>query len=77
VLPSTTDAAFSLTTTNASSTDYTLKVMTWVAALLTPVVVLYQGWTYWVFRRRISDRHLPAPVVLGPAHPRESPAARP
>jgi cytochrome bd ubiquinol oxidase subunit II len=67
VLPSTTDDAFSLTTTNASSTHYTLTVMTWVAVALTPVVVLYQTWTYWVFRRRISDRHLPAPVVVSSA----------
>jgi cytochrome d ubiquinol oxidase subunit II len=66
VLPSTTDAAFSLTTTNASSTHYTLTVMTWVAVGLTPVVVLYQGYTYWVFRRRISDRHLPAPAAVSP-----------
>ena len=52
------DPANSLTVTNASSTDYTLTVMTWVAAFLTPLVLLYQGWTYWVFRKRISaDRH--------------------
>jgi cytochrome bd ubiquinol oxidase subunit II len=60
VMPSSTDPAFSLNTTNASSTHYTLVVMTWVAAVLTPVVVLYQSWTYWVFRRRISARHIPA-----------------
>ncbi len=54
VLPSTTNAAFSLTVHNASSTPYTLKVMTWVAVLATPVVLLYQGWTYWVFRKRLT-----------------------
>jgi cytochrome d ubiquinol oxidase subunit II len=59
VMPSSTDAAFNLTTTNASSTAYTLKVMTWVAVLLTPIVMLYQGWTYWVFRQRLSAAHLP------------------
>jgi cytochrome d ubiquinol oxidase subunit II len=59
VLPSSTDPAFSLNTTNASSTHYTLTVMTWVAVALTPVVVLYQGYTYWVFRRRISAHHIP------------------
>jgi cytochrome d ubiquinol oxidase subunit II len=62
VLPSTTDPAFSLNTTNASSTHYTLTVMTWVAVALTPVVLIYQGWTYWVFRRRISARHIPAVI---------------
>jgi cytochrome d ubiquinol oxidase subunit II len=59
VMPSTTDDAFSLTVTNASSTDYTLKVMTIVALVMTPVVLLYQGWTYWVFRKRIGTQHLP------------------
>ncbi len=54
VMPSTTDPAFSLTVDNASSTPYTLRIMTWVAAFLTPVVVLYQGWSYWVFRKRIG-----------------------
>lgn len=38
----------------ASSTPYTLEVMTVVAAIFTPLVLLYQGWTYWVFRRRIG-----------------------
>jgi cytochrome d ubiquinol oxidase subunit II len=60
VMPSSTDAAFSLTTTNASSTAYTLKVMTWVAVIFTPIVLMYQGWTYWVFRKRISVHHIPA-----------------
>lgn len=53
------DPANSLTVDNASSTDYTLTIMTWVAVILTPVVLLYQGWTYWVFRKRISAEHIP------------------
>jgi cytochrome d ubiquinol oxidase subunit II len=53
------DPANSLTVTNASSSDYTLTIMTWVAVILTPVVLLYQGWTYWVFRKRISAEHIP------------------
>ena len=40
--------------TRAASSRYTLKVMTVVAVLLVPFVLLYQGWTYWVFRRRVS-----------------------
>lgn len=64
VMPSSTRAAFNLTVTNASSTDYTLKVMTVVAVALTPVVVCYQAWTYWVFRKRISGHHIPAVHVL-------------
>jgi len=59
VMPSSTDPAFSLTVENASSTDYTLKVMTIVALVMTPIVLLYQGWTYWVFRKRIGTQHLP------------------
>jgi cytochrome d ubiquinol oxidase subunit II len=64
VLPSTLDAAFDLTIHNASSTPYTLKVMSWAAALATPVVLVYQGWTYWVFRKRITVEQIPPPVGL-------------
>lgn len=66
VLPSSLDPAWSLTTTNAASTAYTLRIMTWVAVAFTPVVLVYQGWTYWVFRRRIGTQHIPAP---GPSRP--------
>ncbi|WP_345510523.1 cytochrome d ubiquinol oxidase subunit II, partial [Phytohabitans houttuyneae] len=59
VLPSTTDTANNLTIDNASSTPYTLKIMTWVALAFTPIVLLYQSWTYWVFRRRIGVRDIP------------------
>ena len=58
VMPSTTDALYSLTTSNASATDYTLKVMTIVAAIFTPIVLGYQAWTYWIFRKRISTHHI-------------------
>jgi cytochrome d ubiquinol oxidase subunit II len=64
VMPSSTDPAHSLTVHNAASTPYTLTVMTWVAAFLTPFVLLYQGWTYWVFRRRIGTGDIPAPIGL-------------
>jgi cytochrome bd ubiquinol oxidase subunit II len=53
VLPSSVDAAYSLTTANAASTAKTLMVMTVVACIFLPFVLLYQGWTYWVFRKRI------------------------
>ncbi len=59
VMPTTLAGGVSLTTTNASATSYTLTIMTWVAAMFTPLVLLYQGWTYWVFRKRISTRHIP------------------
>jgi cytochrome bd ubiquinol oxidase subunit II len=54
VMPSTLDPAWSLTTANAASTPYTLKVLTVIAAIFTPLVMLYQGWTYWVFRKRVT-----------------------
>ncbi|WP_030885907.1 cytochrome d ubiquinol oxidase subunit II [Streptomyces sp. NRRL F-5053] len=60
VMPSTLDEKWSLTVTNAASTPYTLKIMTWCAAIATPVVLLYQGWTYWVFRKRIGTKSLAA-----------------
>jgi cytochrome d ubiquinol oxidase subunit II len=66
VMPSTTNPAWSLTTSNASATDYTLTVMTWVAVVFTPVVLVYQGWTYWVFRRRIAVHHIPVAPSRGP-----------
>lgn len=60
VMPSSLDPAWSLTVTNASSTAYTLKVMTVVAAIFTPLVLAYQSWSYWVFRRRITVAQIPA-----------------
>ena len=59
VLPSTITEANSLTVSNASSTPYTLKIMTWVAVVFTPILLLYQGWTYWVFRKRIGTNNIP------------------
>ena len=64
VMPSTLDPAFSLTVSNASSTPYTLGIMTWIAAILTPLVLAYQGWTYWVFRKRLTTASIPAHIGL-------------
>jgi len=60
VLPSTTNAAYGLTIQNASSSQYTLTVMTWVAGIMMPLVLAYQAWTYWVFRKRVSRKNIPA-----------------
>jgi cytochrome d ubiquinol oxidase subunit II len=60
VFPSSIDPSFSLTIDNARSSDYTLGVMTWVAVIMIPLVLLYQGWTYWVFRNRITRKSIPA-----------------
>jgi cytochrome bd ubiquinol oxidase subunit II len=58
VLPSLTDRAFDLTVANAASGPYTLGVLTWVGAAFLPLVLLYQGWSYWVFRRRVTRAHV-------------------
>ena len=54
VMVSSLNPEYSLTIYNASSSPYTLRVMTIVALTLVPVVLVYQGWTYWVFRKRIT-----------------------
>ena len=56
ILISTLNPAWSLTITNAASSPYTLKVMSIVAAIMVPVVLAYQIWTYWVFRKRVEAR---------------------
>jgi cytochrome bd ubiquinol oxidase subunit II len=59
VMPSTIDPANNLTIANASSSSYTLTLMSWVAILVVPFVLAYQAWSYWVFRRRLSRDHIP------------------
>jgi cytochrome d ubiquinol oxidase subunit II len=54
VLPSLTDPAFDLTVANAASGPYTLTLLSWVGAVFLPVVIGYQSWSYWIFRRRVS-----------------------
>ena len=60
VMPASNDPANSLTVANASSSAYTLTVMSWVALVFLPLVLLYQGWTYWVFRKRVSRASIEA-----------------
>jgi cytochrome d ubiquinol oxidase subunit II len=60
VMPSSINPAFNLTVFNASSQSYTLTVMTIVAVIMTPLVLLYQGWTYWVFRKRLTSEMIPS-----------------
>ncbi len=62
VMPASNNPAHGLTVVNASSTPYTLTIMTWAAAIATPVVLAYQGWTYWIFRKRIGVHHIPDPT---------------
>jgi cytochrome d ubiquinol oxidase subunit II len=51
---SSTSPAFTLTIHNTASGSYALKVMTIVVVIFLPFVLVYQAWTYYVFRRRIS-----------------------
>lgn len=67
VLPSTLDPEFDLTIFNAASGSYTLGVMTWVAGFALPLILAYQSWTYWVFRKRVGDNHIPDVHDIVPA----------
>jgi cytochrome bd ubiquinol oxidase subunit II len=70
VMVSTLGSATDLTVSNTTSSPYTLRVMTVTAVVLLPIVLAYQGWTYYVFRRRIGRSDVSAP----PSRP--SPASR-
>lgn len=61
VLPSLTDPAFDLTVANAASGPYTLGVLSWIGAAFLPLVIAYQSWSYWVFRRRVTRAHVETP----------------
>jgi len=56
ILVSSLDPAWSLTIVNAASSLYTLKVMTIVAAIFVPIVLAYQIWSYWIFRKRVEAK---------------------
>ena len=53
VMPTSLANGVSLDIWNASASHYALTILTWTAAVLAPLVILYQGWTYWVFRKRL------------------------
>jgi cytochrome d ubiquinol oxidase subunit II len=64
LLPSTLNPEWNVTIYNGSSTPYTLKIMSWASLTLLPLVIGYQAWTYWVFRRRITAEAIPASIGL-------------
>jgi Cytochrome bd terminal oxidase subunit II len=83
VLRSSTSPAYTLTVGNASSTAKTLALMTVIACIFLPLVLLYQAWTYWVFRKRISVPRSPAtapqevpPAASGPVTGAAPPAGQ-
>jgi cytochrome d ubiquinol oxidase subunit II len=62
VIVSSPNFANSLSVADAASAHYTLAVMTVVALIVTPVVLLYQGWTYYVFRARVTGEDVQPPT---------------
>lgn len=58
IIVSSLNPLWSLTIHNAASSAYTLKIMSFAALALVPVVLAYQAWTYWVFRKRVTAKHL-------------------
>ncbi|MBE0408606.1 MAG: cytochrome d ubiquinol oxidase subunit II [Anaerolineales bacterium] len=56
VMISTLDPAYSLTIYNAASNPYTLRVMSIITLIFLPIVLIYQGWSYWIFRKRIEAK---------------------
>ena len=77
VMVSSTNPAFDLTVRNTASPPYSLKVMTVVALVLLPVVLAYQSWTYYVFRKRVTDSHFrpqPPPAATPVTVPAVTPA---
>jgi cytochrome bd ubiquinol oxidase subunit II len=70
VMLSSTNAAYNLTVNNSASGSYALKVMTIVAVIFFPIVLLYQGWSFHVFRARVKTPAAPAdPPAPQPAAP--------
>ena len=83
VMISSTNAAYNLTIGNTASPSYSLKVMTVVAVIFFPIVLVYQAWGYHIFKKRLSvprvsgdGSHEPAPAVetSGAAEATERPA---
>jgi cytochrome d ubiquinol oxidase subunit II len=64
VMVSSPDFGHSLTVSGTASAHYTLAVMSVVALIVTPIVLLYQGWSYYVFRARVTGREVESPVEL-------------
>ena len=65
-LPSTTNHLYDLSLATASSSPYTLGVMTIVAFVMVPIVLAYQSWSYWVFRFRLGREDFEGPGTPNP-----------
>src|SRR6266516_2066461 len=74
VMVSSTNPAYNLTIANTASPSYTLKLMSIVAIVFLPVVLVYTAWNYYVFRKRISSSDFAPPRLPGTQPP---PSAEP
>ena len=72
VMISSTNSAYNLTISNSASPSYTLTVLTVVAAIAFPIVLAYQTWSFWVFRKRLAT---PASTPSPPDGPPGEPVA--
>jgi cytochrome bd ubiquinol oxidase subunit II len=77
VMVSSTNHAYNLTVHNTASGGYSLKVMTVVVIILLPVVLVYQTWSYYVFRRRVSKQEFQPPASAPGATPEPEPTPQP
>jgi cytochrome d ubiquinol oxidase subunit II len=77
VMVSSTSKAYNLTVHNTASPGYSLKVMTVVVIILLPVVLAYQTWTYYVFRRRVSKQEFQPSTPSSAPSPEAAPGAEP
>ena len=77
VMLSSTNSAYNLTVANSASPSYTLKVMTVVAVIFFPIVLAYQGWSLWVFRKRLGAPVSTGVVAPGPDDPPAAQGQRP
>jgi cytochrome d ubiquinol oxidase subunit II len=69
VMVSSTSAAFNLTVSNSAAAHYPLQVMSIVALIFLPIVLLYQGWSYYVFRRRVAAPPSRPPLTIAGGTP--------
>jgi cytochrome d ubiquinol oxidase subunit II len=72
---SSTSTAYNLTVHNAASPPYSLKAMTFVVVVFLPLVLAYQAWSYYVFRRRVSASEFQPPVPTPATAPEPEPGS--
>jgi cytochrome d ubiquinol oxidase subunit II len=69
---SSTNSAYNLTISNTASPGYSLRVMTVVAVVFFPIVLCYQIWGYYTFRKRLAVPRVDGSEVPGSTVPTET-----